>query len=234
MARIMGLDLSETILRGPEHIQAVKCRIWQAFWQVCNLDHARTVQINGDKWTKPARLSCNILQTSPGRRSCAKIRVNQTTVIREVEMENQENSRPAWKTIIIVFGVLFFVFFVIKSCASSADTVSTPKPTLDTNKNSYAMLYDSKDFATYPANYKDHKIAFKCEVFNIVDTSQFQCWTLDNSDPIGVLANSTFSGLYEDDVITVYGIGGGEYCGKNAFGARVCAPLIKNAWWTKP
>ena len=96
------------------------------------------------------------------------------------------------------------------------------------------MQSNTKDFATYPDDYKGKKIAIKCEVFNVINKSQFQCRTLDEREPIGVITHEDFSALYEDDEITVYGIGGGESCGTNAFGGKVCQATLVKAWYTKP
>jgi hypothetical protein len=139
-----------------------------------------------------------------------------------------------------ILAIIFIVFILIKICGGSNKTSTTKVvptkvvPTLDWDKSSYAMQSNTKDFTTYPGDYTGKKIAIKCEVFNIIDKSQFQCWTLDEHNPVGVVTREDFSALYEDDEITVYGIGGGEYCGTNAFGGKVCQALLIKAWYTKP
>lgn len=139
-----------------------------------------------------------------------------------------------------ILAIIFVVFIVIKICGGS-NKPSTTKvvptkvvPTLDWDKSSYAMQSNTKDFATYPDDYRGKKIAIRCEVFNIINKSQFQCWTLDDRDAVIVATREDFSALYKDDEITVYGIGGGENCGTNAFGAKVCQALLIKAWYTKP
>jgi len=43
----------------------------------------------------------------------------------------------------------------------------------------------------------------------------------------------TFSGIYEDEWITVYGRVAGEHCGENAYGAEVCSRLLRDAFCVK-
>lgn len=148
-------------------------------------------------------------------------------------MENLDKSTI--QGLLKILAIIFIVFIVIKICGGSNKTSTTKVvPTLDWDKSSYAMQSSTKDFTTYPHDYTGKKIAIKCEVFNIIDKSQFQCWTLDDHNAIGVVTREDFSALYEDDEITVYGIGGGEYCGKNAFGGKVCQAVLVKAWFTKP
>jgi len=149
-------------------------------------------------------------------------------------MENLDKSTTR-RGLLTILAIIFIVFILTKICGGS-NTTSTTKvvPTLDKNKSSYVMQSNTKDFATYPDDYKGKKIAIKCEVFNVINKSQFQCRTLDEREPIGVITHEDFSALYEDDEITVYGIGGGESCGTNAFGGKVCQATLVKAWYTKP
>ena len=153
-------------------------------------------------------------------------------------MENLDKSTK--QGLLKILAIIFIVFILIKICGGSNKTSTTKVvptkvvPTLDWDKSSYAMQSNTKDFTTYPDDYIGKKIAIKCEVFNIIEKSQFQCWTLDEHNSVIVATREDFSALYEDDEITVYGIGGGETCGTNAFGGKVCQALLIKAWYTKP
>jgi hypothetical protein len=91
-----------------------------------------------------------------------------------------------------------------------------------------------RDFITYPEMYKDKKVLFSCCVSNILSTSQFQCYVGMNYDSVFVVTEKTYASLYNDDGITVYGIGDDKHCGKNALGGEVCSPLVRHAFFTKP
>lgn len=130
--------------------------------------------------------------------------------------------------------VLAALLVILTACAGGSAKSSNPKPTLDMEQSHYTSLTETKDFVTYPDTYKGKKIAIQCEVFSVHSTSEFQCWTLDTEESVYVETDSDYSRLYEDDKITVFGVGSGEACGKNKLGGEVCSPLISKAWYTKP
>jgi hypothetical protein len=80
------------------------------------------------------------------------------------------------------------------------------------------------DFTTYPDKYENNRITFTCTVFNVINSEQFQCRL--EGEPVFVVMDHSFGNIYEDSVITVYGIGAGTHCGKNALGGEVCQPLV--------
>lgn len=85
---------------------------------------------------------------------------------------------------------------------------------------------DWKDFDTYPDKYKGEFVKLTCRVFNVISNDQFQCWYPGTYEAFFVLSVEEFDDIYEDNYLTVYGVGGGEHCGTNAFGGQVCSPIV--------
>ncbi|MBP7212676.1 MAG: hypothetical protein KBA03_00425 [Anaerolineaceae bacterium] len=93
---------------------------------------------------------------------------------------------------------------------------------------------NQKDFLTYPEKLKDEKIKIQCRVFNVVSTKDIQCYISGTYDAFYVNMKNSFDNLYEDDRITIYGIGDGEHCFTNRMGNLTCQPLLSDAFFTKP
>jgi uncharacterized membrane protein SpoIIM required for sporulation len=144
---------------------------------------------------------------------------------------------PGSPTLLILFAAivcLFLMIIIIGSLVSKTAPASSRNTIIDMNTANYVAVPE-KDFTTYPYSYEGNKITFNCRVFNVLSTDQFQCYIGDESyDAVFVIAAREYSGLYDDDKITVYGIGDGEHCGKNALGGQVCSPLVRDAFFTKP
>ncbi|HOG58811.1 MAG TPA: hypothetical protein PK137_03835 [Anaerolineaceae bacterium] len=45
-------------------------------------------------------------------------------------------------------------------------------------------------------------------------------------DAFYVLSVEEFDDIYDNDSLTIYGIGAGKYCGTNAFGGQICQPVV--------
>jgi hypothetical protein len=164
-------------------------------------------------------------------------RVNYTQV--PVNYTPQPAPRKKLSPVLVIFLValgLCVLLSIILSGGKNGDGQQTAKPTstpFDTNTANYALV-DARDFATYFDNYKNEKIAFPCKVHNVLSNSQFQCYIGDSYDSIFIVTQQDYSKLYEKDEITVYGVGDGEHCGENALGGKVCSPLVRYAFFTKP
>jgi hypothetical protein len=74
-------------------------------------------------------------------------------------------------------------------------------------------------------------VKIKGRVFNIVGNDEFQMYYGWTFDAIYVVTKASFSGLYEDDYVTIYGIVDGENCFQNAYNAEICQPLIIDAFF---
>lgn len=85
---------------------------------------------------------------------------------------------------------------------------------------------DWRDFNTYPEKYEKKTIKLTCRVFNVISNDQFQCYYPGTYDAFFVLSVEEFDDIYENSYLTIYGVGAGEHCGKNAFGAEICQPLV--------
>ena len=91
---------------------------------------------------------------------------------------------------------------------------------------------DWRELTTYPNAHSGEYIYIKGRVFNINSNQEFQMY-VGSYEAVYVVTQTTFSGLYENNWITVYGVVDGETCGTNAFGGQVCQPLIRNAFFVK-
>ena len=66
------------------------------------------------------------------------------------------------------------------------------------------------------------------------DTLKFQIFINGNFDhSLYVIMDESFSGIYENDWVTVYGVVLGEHCGTNAYGGEVCSALLEGAFFIK-
>lgn len=88
------------------------------------------------------------------------------------------------------------------------------------------------ELITYPDNHIGEKIKIQGRIFNINGNTELQLYVDWSYDAVYVIMDRAFSGIYEDDWITVYGVVDGESCGINAFGGEVCQPLIVEAFYT--
>lgn len=88
---------------------------------------------------------------------------------------------------------------------------------------------DPRELITYPNNHIGEFIVVDGRVFNINSDTELQIMVGDNFDAVYIVTKDPFTGIYEDDTITVYGLVFGENCGENAFGAQVCQPLLMDA-----
>jgi hypothetical protein len=103
--------------------------------------------------------------------------------------------------------------------------------------NSFMASFESvpwKDFVTYPDKYKGKEVRISCRIFNVADSNDVQCYITATYEAVYVTMLESFDSLYEDDRITVYGIGAGSKCFTNTMGNLTCQPLIDEAFYTKP
>jgi hypothetical protein len=130
----------------------------------------------------------------------------------------------------------------INSLTPTTPPTNTPQPwqlTQESYKStqSFYASYETvnqKDFLTYPDKYDGKKISAKCRIFNVADTYTVQCYFPYTYDAFYVEMDMSFDDLYEDEHLTIYGIGNGEKCFTNTMGNQVCQPLITDAFYTKP
>jgi len=90
-----------------------------------------------------------------------------------------------------------------------------------------------RDFITYPDKFTGNKIKINGQVFNVVGDSAVQMY-VGNYEAIYVEMDKSFSDIYENSWIIVYGTGNGKKCFDNAYGAEICQPLLKKAFYVFP
>lgn len=98
---------------------------------------------------------------------------------------------------------------------------------------SYEEIY-WKELITYPDNYIGEKVVVRGRIFNINGDTELQMYLAGTYEAVYIVMDKSFSNIYENDSITVYGVIDGTHCGTNAFGGKICQPLIVDAWFTKP
>jgi hypothetical protein len=96
----------------------------------------------------------------------------------------------------------------------------------------YGPIY-WKELITYPEAHVGEKVQVRGRVFNINGDTELQIYIAGTYEAVYVVMQSSFSDIYENDVITVYGIVAGENCGTNAFGAEICQPLLDDSFYTR-
>jgi len=92
---------------------------------------------------------------------------------------------------------------------------------------------DWRELKDYADQHIGELVKVKIRVFNIISSTQLQGYFSGSYDAIVVEMRNPFSGIYENDTITVYGIVYGNQCGTNAFGAQICQPALIDAFYTK-
>ena len=90
-----------------------------------------------------------------------------------------------------------------------------------------------QELLNYADSHMGELVKIRIRVFNIVSSGELQGFFAGTYDAVYVKMEEPFSGLYEDDSITVYGMVGGTQCGTNAFGGTVCQPVILFAFYEK-
>ena len=93
---------------------------------------------------------------------------------------------------------------------------------------------DYKELVTYPDSHIGELVKVEGRIFNINGNTELQMWLGWTYDAVYVVMRDEFSGIYEDNWITVYGEVYGENCGTNVYGGEVCQPLLWDAFYTKP
>ncbi len=98
---------------------------------------------------------------------------------------------------------------------------------------SYKEIY-WKDLATYADMHKGEKVIVRGRVFNVNSDREFQIFFSGTYEAAYIVMVNPYTDLYEDQVVTVYGVVKGENCGTNAYGGEICQPLIIGDWFTRP
>jgi len=92
---------------------------------------------------------------------------------------------------------------------------------------------EKRELLTYADQHKGEKIRLEGRIFNINGNTELQIWLGWSYDAAYIVMREPFSGLYEDDWITVYGEILKERCDTNFAGGTSCQPLITDAFYVK-
>lgn len=93
---------------------------------------------------------------------------------------------------------------------------------------------NARKLATYPDEYKGDFVRFDIKIFNFIDDTSLQGWIIGgNYDPIIVTFRTPYRDIYEDEIITIFGIVQGKQTGTNSFGAGLNQAWVSDAWFRK-
>ena len=110
---------------------------------------------------------------------------------------------------------------------------ATERAAVRATANAEAAQYEriaDRDLSTYPDNYTGAKVRVRARVFNVLeDMAVIQANLLGNGEPIYIEAAKAFDGIYDGDVIEVFGEVEGTKCFTNRAGGEVCHPHISGA-----
>ena len=67
----------------------------------------------------------------------------------------------------------------------------------------------------------------------VIDAIDMLLWFTRTYDAFYVSFDQNYSGVYEDETITIYGIVKGNYCYNTQAGGTNCVPLIIGQWFEK-
>jgi len=94
-----------------------------------------------------------------------------------------------------------------------------------------------RELVNYAERHAGEKVKVSGRIFNIVPGSdtQLQITIAGTSESMFIEMKDSFSGLYENTNITVYGeiYEKGYYCFENSMGSQVCQPALVNAFYTQ-
>ena len=109
---------------------------------------------------------------------------------------------------------------------STAIAVQTTKDYL----NSFSKL-EWRELNNYPNNHKGEKIRITGRIFQIIDAIDMLLWYPGTYDAFYVSFLKEFTGIYEDDSITIFGYIEGSYCYSTMSGGSNCVPKIIGIWF---
>uniref|UniRef100_A0A6H1ZE73 Uncharacterized protein n=1 Tax=viral metagenome TaxID=1070528 RepID=A0A6H1ZE73_9ZZZZ len=116
----------------------------------------------------------------------------------------------------------------LSQCTATALAISAHATEIAQYKDIYW-----KELVSYAEQHVGEKVKIRIRIFNIVSQRELQGYFAGTYEAVYVVMNASFSGLYEDNSITVYGIVKGNYCFNNALGAQVCQPMLSEAFYEK-
>lgn len=92
---------------------------------------------------------------------------------------------------------------------------------------------DYRELQSYAGQHKGEKVYVRGRVFNIAGSNDMQLYFAGTYEAFYVTTSRSFSGIYENNVLTIYGTVAGEKCFKNIYDAEICQPYLKDAFFVK-
>lgn len=90
-----------------------------------------------------------------------------------------------------------------------------------------------KELKGYPDNHSGEKIKIKGELFQIIGGIDMLLWYPGTYDAFYVSFLKPYTGVYEDDILTIFGNVIGEFCYDTRSGGSNCVPKIQGYWFQK-
>lgn len=89
---------------------------------------------------------------------------------------------------------------------------------------------DYRELRDYPETHKGERVCVQGKIFNVNPPDELQMWMAGTYDPVYVVFEDDFTGLYEDTYVKVCGIAAGTMSGTNSSGNTITQPLIEWAF----
>ena len=90
-----------------------------------------------------------------------------------------------------------------------------------------------KELKDYPDNHRFEKIKIKGSVFQIINATDMMLLYPGTNDAFYVSFAENYSGVYENQTITIYGTVEGQFCYDTQAGDTNCVPKINGEWFVK-
>jgi hypothetical protein len=128
--------------------------------------------------------------------------------------------------------------FTPTSTKTKAPTLTSSQKTATSNAatKAYMDLFKSinyKELRDYPDQHKGEQVKVQGRIMQIIGGIDMLVYFSGTYDLFYVVYKTPYSGVYENNQITVYGTVAGNYCYDTAAGGQNCVPKINNAFFVK-
>lgn len=127
----------------------------------------------------------------------------------------------------------------VKNMTSTAEAISRGRTATAAGKAREATKIaqyksiDYRELQSYANQHIGEKVYVRGRVFNIVGSNEMQLYFAGTYEAFYVTTSNKFSGVYENNILTIYGTVAGEHCFKNIYDAEICQPHLKDAFFVK-
>lgn len=93
---------------------------------------------------------------------------------------------------------------------------------------------EPKKLITYPSDFIGQYVRFDIKIFNFIDEYSIQGYIIGgNYDPVIIEFKEPYRDIYDDEIITIFGVVTGKQSGINMFGGEINQVSVNNAWFRK-